>query len=183
MEEWFPQYLSIFFPILFSGQWLAHCISAFQTADGISKSYLRGGLFHNVNQKKTVFTWERRNLKGIVRSFEFGGVTRLIRSGIINWRPGNFLFILMIKSHERSIKPFTVDFWDGFVQSKWLTSIFQSTESQFKNQANLRRWLTSTKNGQIPEDDLPRMAKSRKMTYRDGPHPGLRQAGIWWIWW
>jgi hypothetical protein len=28
------------------------------------------------------------------------------------------------------------------------------------------------KNGQIPEDDLPRMAKSRKMTYREWPNPG-----------
>ncbi len=35
-----------------------------------------------------------------------------------------------------------------------------------------------TKKGQIPEDDLPRMAKSRKKTYRDWPNLGLRQAGI-----
>jgi hypothetical protein len=36
-------------------------------------------------------------------------VTRLIRSGIGYWRPGKFLFfILMIQSHERSIKPLTV---------------------------------------------------------------------------
>ncbi len=42
---------------------------------------------------------------------------------------------------------------------------------------NLRRWLTE--NGQIPEDILPRMAKSRKMTYyRDLLNSGLRQAGI-----
>jgi hypothetical protein len=36
---------------------------------------------------------------------------------------------------------------------------------QFKNQPN-------------PEDDLPIMAKSRKMTYRDWPNSALRQAGI-----
>jgi hypothetical protein len=46
--------------------------------------------------------------KGIVRPFEFRGVTWLIRSGIINLRPGKFIFFfLMIKSHERSIEPFT----------------------------------------------------------------------------
>ncbi len=27
------------------------------------------------------------------------------------------------------------------------------------------------RDGQIPEDDLPRLAKSRKMTYRDWPNP------------
>jgi hypothetical protein len=68
----------------------------------------------------------------------------------------------MIKSQERSIKP-------------------------FKNRPNPRRGLTE--NGQIPEDDLPRMAKSRKTTYREwpnpgrrlteiGPNPSLQQAGI-----
>ncbi len=30
---------------------------------------------------------------GIVRPFEFGGVTRLIRCGKINWKPGKFLKI------------------------------------------------------------------------------------------
>ncbi len=35
---------------------------------------------------------------------------------------------------------------------------------------NPGRWLTE--NGKIPEDDLPRMAKSRKMTYREWPNPG-----------
>jgi hypothetical protein len=45
-------------------------------------------------------------LKDIVRPFDFGGMTRLIRSGIMNWRPGK-LYILMIKSHERSIKQIT----------------------------------------------------------------------------
>jgi hypothetical protein len=49
----------------------------------------------------------RHFLKGIVRPFEFGGVPSFIRSGIINWRPGRFFKILMIKSHERSVKSFT----------------------------------------------------------------------------
>jgi hypothetical protein len=41
---------------------------------------------------------------------------------------------------------------------------------------NPRRWLTE--NGQILEDDLPRMARSRTVTYRDWPNPDLRQAGM-----
>ncbi len=39
-------------------------------------------------------------------------------------------------------------------------------------------WKVNFKIGQIPEDDLPRMAKSRKMTCRHCQNPGLRQAGI-----
>jgi hypothetical protein len=42
-----------------------------------------------------------------IRVFEFGGVTKFIPSGIINWRPGKLKKKLMIKSHERSIKSFT----------------------------------------------------------------------------
>jgi hypothetical protein len=30
----------------------------------------------------------------------------------------------------------------------------------------------------LPEDDLPRMAKYRKMTYRHCPNPCLQEAGI-----
>jgi hypothetical protein len=41
--------------------------------------------------------------KDIVQPFEFGGLTRLIRSGIINWRPDMFLYNL----YEKSINPFT----------------------------------------------------------------------------
>jgi hypothetical protein len=54
---------------------------------------------------KTVFVWHV--IKGIVRAFEFVGRTRLIRPAIINWRPGKFFLMLMIQSHEKSIKPFT----------------------------------------------------------------------------
>jgi hypothetical protein len=43
-------------------------------------------------------------IKDIVRPFEFGGVTRFIRSGIINWRPGKFFFDLMLQSHEGCIQ-------------------------------------------------------------------------------
>jgi hypothetical protein len=38
------------------------------------------------------------------RPFELGGETRLVRSPVINWRPGKFFFItLMIQSHQRNI--------------------------------------------------------------------------------
>ncbi len=106
-----------------------------------------------------------------VQPFEFGGATWLIRPGIITRGPESYLQRLK-------------DFWDGFVQSEWLFGFIESLESQLKNQPphssqqfrnvtcrdwpnprrwlmwpNSRRWLTE--NGQIPEDDLPRLAKSR----------------------
>ncbi len=52
------------------------------------------------------------------------------------------------------------------------TCIFLSPASQSKNQTP----HSSQPNN--PEDGLPRMAKSRKMKYRERPYPGLRQAGI-----
>ncbi len=67
----------------------------------------------------------------------------------------------MIKSHERRIKPFTVAL--GFLG--WLSSIkvtnrrFSVQNNHFKNRPNPTRWLNE--NGQIPEDDLPRLSKSR----------------------
>jgi len=50
------------------------------------------------------------------------------------------------------------------------------------NQSDLPAFFSpgkvNLKIGLIPEDDLPRMAKSQKMTYRDWPNTGLRQATI-----
>jgi hypothetical protein len=50
------------------------------------------------------------------------------------------------------------------VQSKWITGIFQSPESEFKKSAILPNSTipedNSPKNGQIAEDDSPRLAKS-----------------------
>ncbi len=40
----------------------------------------------------------------------------------------------------------------------------------YREWPNPGRWLTE--NGQIPEGDLPRLAKSRKVTYREWPKPG-----------
>jgi hypothetical protein len=46
--------------------------------------------------------------KGIVQPFGRGVKSILIRSLLLNWRPGKFLKIfLMIQSHERNIKPFS----------------------------------------------------------------------------
>ncbi len=47
-------------------------------------------------------------IKGIVQPFELGGETTFIRSAVKYWKAGLFLKkILMIPSHERSIKPFS----------------------------------------------------------------------------
>ncbi len=110
---------------------------------------------------KTFWTHCDNVVKSIVWPFEFRGVTWLIRPGIINWRPGRLVFflILMTQSHERSIKPFT---------TAWITGMALSIQ--------IRHCILP--NPTIPEDDLPRMAKSRKMIYRVWPNLGLRQAGI-----
>ncbi len=95
-----------------------------------------------------------------------------------------FFLILMIQSHERSIKPFSFqrlkDFWDNFVRPKSLSRNFQSPENQFKN--SYQFGLSTSWNWSSPEDDfrqlvssdplsdlsrwLSRLTKSRKMTYR-----------------
>jgi hypothetical protein len=53
----------------------------------------------------------------------------------------------------------------------------QSSESQFKNWPIPRRWLTE--NGQIPEDNLLRMAKFKIWLTEFGQIPSLRQAWIY----
>ena len=50
------------------------------------------------------------------------------------------------------------DFWDGFVQSKGLTDIFQSQESQFKNSYQFR--LTTSRNYSSPEDGFRLLVSS-----------------------
>ncbi len=80
------------------------------------------------------------------------------------------------------------EYWDGLVQSNWVSGVFHSPASQFKKQPphssqtnnsgrlpysprlpNPRRWLTE--NGQILEDGLPRVAKSQLTTSRFWPGP------------
>jgi hypothetical protein len=41
---------------------------------------------------------------------------------------------------------------------------------------NAGRWLAEI--GLIPEDDSTRMARFRKMAYKEWPNPDFRQAGI-----
>jgi hypothetical protein len=65
--------------------------------------------------------WRGHNLfqilKGIVQPFGRGVESILIRSLLLNWRPGKFKnFFLMIQSHERNIKPFSAA--KGFL--RWL---------------------------------------------------------------
>ncbi len=91
----------------------------------------------------------------IVRPFEFGGLTRLIRSIITNWRPSKFFYILMIQSHERSIKSFTaaqclLELTLSNVQSKWITGISQ--------QVDLKISYRIFPNPTILRDDFPRTA-------------------------
>jgi hypothetical protein len=53
-------------------------------------------------------TTTKNGFKGIFQPFELGSETSLIRSAVINYRPGNFLKkFLMIQSNERIITPFT----------------------------------------------------------------------------
>ena len=76
----------------------------------------------------------------------------------------------MLQSHKRSIKPFSADFWDDFVQLKSFSRIFQSTESQFKNSYQFR--LRTSRNCSSPEDDFRQLVSSdhlfrfTKMTFR-----------------
>ncbi len=109
----------------------------------------------------------RPKFKGILWPFEFKGVTRLIRSSIKKTgspQPPAMKKNLMIQSHQRSILYNHLqrlkDYWDPI-------------------KVNCRRFSVLDSilpNPTIPEDDLPRMAKSLKMHYWDRPSPGLRHA-------
>ncbi len=135
-------------------------------------------------------TW---HIKGIVRPFEFGGLIRLIRSSKINWRPGKFFFNFNATVSRE--------------EHKTILSSLRISEMALSNQSDLPVFILSPTSHligfckscemalaieqkiplcfilllpspTIPEDDLPRMAKSRKMTYWSLANSGLRQAGI-----
>jgi hypothetical protein len=53
-----------------------------------------------------------------------------------------------------------------------LPAFFQPLESQIKNSHRI------IPNPTMLEDDMPRMAKTQKMTFQDWPNPDLQQAGI-----
>ncbi len=113
-------------------------------------------------------------IKEIVRPFKVGGVTKLIRSCNMNWRPGKFFFFNFNDTSSREeLKSLhrLKDNWDGFVQPRWVTlhDFFWSPASKSKNQPPHSCILPSPT---LPEDDLLRMAKSWKMTYRESPNPG-----------
>ncbi len=63
---------------------------------------MKGDFKNNTSQhlldKKKIF-------KGTVRPFELGGrAYRLIRSTVINWRPGNFLFLFTVTFSQEEHK-------------------------------------------------------------------------------
>ncbi len=121
-------------------------------------------------------------LKGIVRPFEFGGVTRLIWSNITNWQVFLYYFNDTISREKQKI----IDRGLGISglalsnQSK-LPAFFSPRQVNLKISHRLLRMAKSRKmiylpkmaksrkmkNGQIPEDDLPRLAKSRLMRSRN----------------
>ncbi len=84
-------------------------------------------------------------MKGIVQPFTFGGVTRLIQSGIINWRPGkNFFFYFKDTiSREQNKTIYSSLGITGMALSKQsdLTWFFLSPASQLYDFANPVRWL------------------------------------------
>jgi hypothetical protein len=105
--------------------------------------------------------------KGIVRPFDLEGETRLIRSTVINFEGP----AAMIQSHERNIKPVGLtDSWDGFVQSNWLTGIFQTPEGKFYNSYQFR--LTTSRNCSSLEDGF------RLLVVSSFEIPACRKPGI-----
>ncbi len=105
---------------------------------------------------KTFWNIVIMSVKGIVWPFEFRGVTRLICSGIINWRPGRLFFLdfnytILQEGHKIIYNGMRITGMALSIQNHPLHSCHPT----------------------IPEDDLPRMAKSRKMIYQDWPNPGL----------
>jgi hypothetical protein len=69
--------------------------------------------------------------RGIVRPLEFGGVRayRLIRSGIINWRPGKVFYI---NFNDKASREEHKTIYSGLGISG-LTGVFQSSVRQYKN--------------------------------------------------
>jgi hypothetical protein len=53
-----------------------------------------------MNLKKGTSSMPSSQLKCIVRPFKIGDVTRLNRSGKINWRPGKFFLITLMEEHK-----------------------------------------------------------------------------------
>jgi len=106
----------------------------------------------------------------IVRPLEFGCVTWLIWSGIINWRPGKVFFFNFNDTISRE-------------EHKTIYSGFRIIGMSMSNQSELpafcNPWQVNLKstsyhilpNPTIPDDDLPRLAWSRKMTSREWPNP------------
>jgi hypothetical protein len=113
----------------------------------------------------------------IVRPLEFGCVTWLIWSGIINWRPGKFSFFNfnytisreehktiyrslritgMAFSNQSELRAFCIPGQVNLKISYHILPNPQFRKMTCRDWPNPRRWLTES--GQIPEENLPRMA-------------------------
>jgi hypothetical protein len=87
------------------------------------------------------------------------------------------LIWFFLKFYEKVSQEKHKTIYSGLMGSGIATGVFQSPESQFKNQPphfsqpnNSRKLLAEI--GLISEDDFSRMAKSRKLTYCEWPNPG-----------
>jgi hypothetical protein len=102
-------------------------------------------------------------IKGIVRTLDVGGrdLAHSIRYNKLKARQGFFYNLDDKVSREEHKTIYSGVRISGIA---WSNQSDLVLESLFKNRP-------------IPQDDLQRMAKSRKKTYRDWPIPGI-QAGI-----
>jgi hypothetical protein len=93
------------------------------------------------------------NHKGIVQHFDIGYVTRLIRSGTINWRPGKFFFYNTISREEHKT------IYSGFrITEMALYNKIELTAFFSPRQVNLKIRHRILLNPTIQENDLLRLA-------------------------
>jgi hypothetical protein len=107
------------------------------------------------------------NHKGIVWPFEIGGVTRLIRSGIKKKTggPASFFYNFNDTISREELKTF----YSGLriTNKSELTAFFSPRHANLK----ISHCILFFHNPTIQEDDLLRLAKSQKKTYREWLNP------------
>jgi len=115
------------------------------------QTYMRSGLFYStisLEEHKTIYMYSGLRIAGMDLSNQ-----------------SDCTYMMFLVSSYRIFQIL----WDGFGDWYFSDAIIFPAQ-QF--------WKMTSQNGLIPEDDLPRMNKSWKMTYREWPNPGLQQAGI-----
>jgi hypothetical protein len=89
-----------------------------------------------------------------LKVFEIGGVTRLIRSRIINWKPGNLIFLYnLTRGASNHLHAAAKGLLGWLCQIKVTLGFFLSPASQ---SIKISRCILSSP--RIPEEDFPRMA-------------------------